>query len=60
MTKKDYELIAGVLKRYNDANNGNMFEDILHDVSYDFATALQEENPKFDSNKFLEACGIKD
>lgn len=48
MTKKDYVLIAGILKS-NKAQHG---------ILNDFANALKRDNPKFDEIKFFQACGI--
>ena len=49
MTKKDYELIAEVLREY--INNS----DYIYIVA-DLADVFASENPRFDYNKFLEAC----
>lgn len=55
MTKKDYVLIAKTLKRSQFPNNTYYIS-----IVDDFATALKVENPRFDRNKFLTACGIED
>lgn len=63
MTKKDYELIAGALA-------GAMGADIDSDViarDYRFgvkeaarriARVLANDNPRFDQDRFNQACGI--
>ena len=54
MTKKDYELIAGVVHRLNTGiiyGVERWTEELAHD--------LQVENPRFDREKFLRACGVK-
>lgn len=57
MTKKDYELIAEVLAQV--ASQQDMDKQyIVDEVAYYMATKLQEQNPRFDRNKFLTACGI--
>lgn len=54
MTRKDYNLIASVLLD----NRAGMPEHNFYWLVHNFATALQEENPRFDGDRFLEACGI--
>ena len=55
MTKKDYILIASVLKQYNESYikgwDFNIFEA--------FADILAKDNNKFDKIKFYKACGIE-
>lgn len=48
MTRKDYHLIAAVLCGQNAPEH----------VCRSLATAFANDNPKFDIDKFLEACGI--
>lgn len=75
MTKKDYELIATpfrkelenlnrlfnfkVAKRgqLSSFNEGQVQE--LRTVIQLMAFYLQQDNPKFDKEKFLTACGVK-
>ena len=54
MTKKDFELIAKAIKgsplaRYSQAA-----------IAYDMAEALAETYPRFNIERFLEACGVKE
>jgi hypothetical protein len=74
MTRKDYELIAAVLKRYADADNAHIehmketdFEPSDTDrarssrtrlIMRDIATALETENPHFNRITFYKACGL--
>lgn len=58
MTKKDYELIAGVIRSHNYGGVWEYIRDI-DIVAESFATTLALHNPKFDRNKFLQACGIE-
>lgn len=61
MTKKDFELIAKVIKdlkkdqreRGAFANNPD-----LETVAEWFALELEETNPRFDRVKFLQASGV--
>ena len=57
MTRKDYQLIADVF-----ANFGKMIEleeTIGADLARNLADALQADNPRFDRDRFLTACGVK-
>lgn len=47
MTKKDFELIARILRVYAPRDTA------LHDA---FATELSDRNPRFDWYKFKQAC----
>lgn len=56
MTRKDYELIAAVFAHFaaicelNETIGGRIAERLAED--------LAQENPRFDSGKFLRACGL--
>lgn len=53
MTRKDYELIAATIRRcdisYADTD----------EVARTFAADLAQTNPRFDPDRFLEACGTE-
>ena len=53
MTKKDYELIAAVLKSFN-----HLQKKIVKSVTDALVEQLEKENPSFDKQRFLEACGF--
>lgn len=56
MTRKDYVLIAKVLRNYATMTVGAMDqEDLMQKLTYDFAVALKTENPSFDMVKFDKA-----
>jgi hypothetical protein len=61
MTKKDYELIAGIISdlvaQKKDAGAFSHNPE-LKTVAEDFAHALQDTNPRFDRARFLTACGV--
>jgi len=66
MTKKDYELIAvtvkvfdGDMSGYCGANESKTRRVIVTDIAQRLADALAAENPLFNRQKFLEACGVK-
>jgi len=50
MTKKDFELIAEIVKIYNDKTGGEYLIKL-------FADRLQKENPRFNYRRFWIACG---
>ena len=56
MTKRDYELIAEVLREYiymeERCDNNGWVKHIVLDLADVFAS----ENERFDNNKFMEAC----
>lgn len=65
MTKKDYELIAGVLRgetEYIKTARGIDDSERVDRVAYvaslasEFATALQPTNPRFDRERFIAAA----
>ena len=54
MTRKDYELIARVI-----SNSDGCFDEISKAFLIDnFANELASENPRFDRNRFANACGM--
>ena len=55
MHKKDFELIASILKTYNESvKNGWAYE-----MENAFTDMLAEKYPKFQKDKFLRACGVE-
>lgn len=63
MTKKDYVLIAEVIRREYVAcdqttNSGQAMAEATKDVAYSLAEALKKENARFDYSRFAKACGI--
>lgn len=63
MTKKDYELIANVFAQrqyfYTDViDDSNARVENLITAEY-MATALAEENPRFNQEMFFDACQAK-
>ena len=57
MTRKDYELIAGVFASFSDIVE--LSETIGADIARRLADELAEENPRFNSARFLSACGLE-
>lgn len=63
MTKKDFELIAQVIaglptewKTINQLDEKT--ERVIGHTARRLAMALQSTNERFDSEKFLKACGV--
>ena len=57
MTKKDYELIALVVRENLTDSNGAITGTFNGPVFVEALTrALKIDNPKFDAGKFLSAC----
>jgi hypothetical protein len=55
MTRKDYVLIANLLKNANEDNYDNALTPLIKW----FADDLEKDNPRFDRARFLTACGVK-
>lgn len=64
MTKKDYELIASVLKdnalgQISDSHRVvNNADTMLYNITQGLCDALASKNPRFNKDKFLQACGV--
>ena len=62
MTRKDYQLIASILKEdrvlfFDGLHTPGQAAHALHCTA--FADRLQSENPRFDRARFLRACGLE-
>lgn len=53
MTKKDYQLIADAVRQMFSLGDNHLY------VADMLAVKLAQDNPKFDRDKFLTACGVK-
>ena len=62
MTRKDYIQIAKVfnahMKAAIDSGAGDQ-QETIEDLAAGIAIMLQNDNARFDRNKFLTACGVK-
>jgi hypothetical protein len=58
MTKRDYELIAEVVKDLRNLSLVPDFEVNPQVIAQTFADRLAKTNPRFDRAKFLRACGV--
>lgn len=58
MSRKDYQLIADVLKKQRQFPDQGPLSARDHiDVCIDFANALGRDSPNFDRGRFLAAAG---
>lgn len=60
MTKKDFELIADAIKlaREYAAAHPEQNADVGVTITLTLSSALATTNPRFDSKRFQEACGL--
>ena len=63
MTKKDYELIAGAIWRSGFIKDKNKIrqeakERVRHLIAIDLSSSLANDNPRFNREKFMSACGF--
>ena len=63
MTKKDFEMIASVLKACEWPSSNDTYAKGMRcqwsNTIDAFATALASQNPRFDRERFLAACGME-
>ena len=59
MTKKDYELIAGVLRQEVKYEFNLTCQEVIISLVHNMAKHLEKANPRFDRDRFLKACGIE-
>ena len=59
MTRKDYELIASVLRQNIPMQISPKFR-LWKELIKDFSEKLSQENSAFNVDKFKKACGLDD
>jgi len=60
MTRKDYELIAAAIREeVNLWRDGSESQHMVGKTAKAISTALAKDNPRFDRDRFLRACGIE-
>ena len=52
MTRTDYMETANILNKFADTIDSHTFQDLIFEFSEWFAS----DNPRFDENKFWDAC----
>jgi hypothetical protein len=55
MTRKDYELVAGVLKNLGDQTQN--WQAVTLAATH-LARAFEAQNDRFDAERFFNACGL--
>lgn len=61
MSRKDYELMAGVFNAYISDDMDMVNDDqktMARAIARAMAAELKTDNPRFNGDKFLEACGV--
>jgi hypothetical protein len=58
MTKKDFILIEKVLKKSADEFWEEDANATIYVIAHSFAKELAKQNPRFDTDKFIKACGF--
>ena len=53
MTRKDFQLIADVLKA---SGTSPMNRCVVQELAVTFASELAKTNPRFNKQRFIEAC----
>ena len=53
MTRKDFQLIADVLKA---SSTSPMNRCVVQELAVTFASELAKTNPRFNKQRFIEAC----
>ena len=56
MTRKDYEMIAKIIKKHRD--DSAMAKAEFSEMIYSFSEYLAYDNMRFNSEKFEQACGL--
>ena len=52
MTRKDYVETAKILNQFVDGIDSHVFQDLV----FEFSEWFSSDNPRFDENKFWDAC----
>lgn len=55
MTRKHFRHLAGMVKWWGSQDTPLS----IHSIADDLAAFCQSQNPGFDRERFLEACGLK-
>jgi hypothetical protein len=59
MTRKHYQQIAEMIRQTYTLNDGHEAGTIAH-IAEQFATIAKRDNPNFDRDRFLTACGMNE
>lgn len=56
MTRRDYELIANAVNNLWNVEDTDPYT--IEEAAHELAIALSHNNPRFDSDRFIYACGV--
>lgn len=61
LTRKHYEAIAEILSEHKDDSQYSTVIDErrVESISLSLADYFEKDNPRFDRDRFLEACGVE-
>ena len=63
LTKKDFEAVAEIIAEdyacYNGPGGAGICGDVLADISDKLADYFATQNPRFDRERFMKACGLE-
>jgi len=54
MSRKHFQALADIVAEYAEGGEGVGVERLAHDL----ATFCREQNPHFDRDRFMRACGV--
>ena len=54
-TRKHYKVFAEII----ESNRGDGVEYTLDQIASELADYFEQDNPRFDRDKFIKACGIE-
>ena len=58
LTKRHFEQVANIIKGQHPHADGAAARESLRAVTLKLADLFRGENPRFDSQRFYEACGL--
>ena len=56
MSRKHFKAAAAILSNYSDVTGPA--KSIVREIANEFADLFADENPRFDRERFLAACGL--
>ena len=59
MTKKHYEAIAEAIADVIRPYDERAVQSLVYEIIDNLADFFEQDNPKFDRQRFMESCGIK-
>ena len=54
-TRKHFQTIARTIK---DNKNHKRVKNAVHNIALELANEFEKDNPRFDREKFIKACGL--